>query len=72
VAEVEELRAEAAMTRGRVMCGERVVGEVDLVFSHIDQNLSGLEFPEENFVFTEGFMALLKTAAPQARERIKL
>jgi len=37
------------------------VADIDLMFSHIDQNLAGLEFPEHNFVFTEQFTALLKT-----------
>jgi 3-hydroxyacyl-[acyl-carrier-protein] dehydratase len=71
-AEIEELRDAAAMTRGRITCGERLVGEVDLVFSHIDQNLSGLEFPRENFVFTESFMALLATYTQAGAARIKL
>ena len=31
------------------------------MFSHIDQNMAGLEFPEHNFVFTEQFTELLKT-----------
>jgi hypothetical protein len=31
------------------------------MFSHIDQNLAGLRFPEHNFVFTEQFTELLKT-----------
>ena len=29
------------------------------MFSHIDRNMSGLDFPEENFVFTEDFKNLL-------------
>lgn len=33
---------------------------IDMMFSHIDQNMQGLEFPEENFVFTDQFMDLLK------------
>jgi 3-hydroxyacyl-[acyl-carrier-protein] dehydratase len=36
------------------------VADIDLMFSHIDQNLGGLEFPEHNFVFTEQFTELLK------------
>ncbi len=60
-ATVEQLTDSAAVTTGRVTVGEALVGEVDIVFSHIDQNMSGLDFPEENFVFTENFMALLKT-----------
>jgi 3-hydroxyacyl-[acyl-carrier-protein] dehydratase len=33
---------------------------INLMFSHIDQNRSGLQFPEHNFVFTSQFMALLR------------
>ena len=38
-----------------------LVAEIDLMFSHIDQNMAGLKFPEHNFVFTEQFTELLKT-----------
>lgn len=71
-AQVEQITESAASTHGEIYCGENLVGEVDLVFSHIDQNMSGLEFPEENFVFTEEFMALLNTYTQRATERIKL
>lgn len=37
----------------------RPLGEIDLVFSHIDRNRAGTRFPEHNFVFTDQFMALL-------------
>jgi hypothetical protein len=30
------------------------------MFSHIDRNLAGIEFPEENFVFTDTFKSLLR------------
>ena len=33
---------------------------IELMFSHIDQNRSGLQFPEHNFVFTSQFMDLLR------------
>jgi len=36
------------------------MGEVRLTFSHLDQNRSGLAFPEHNFVFTEQFMNLVR------------
>ena len=36
-----------------------IVAEIDIMFSHIDNNLSGLRFPAENFVFTTGFVDLL-------------
>jgi 3-hydroxyacyl-[acyl-carrier-protein] dehydratase len=38
------------------------IGRVSMMFSHIDQNASGLEFPEENFVFTDNFRTILRTA----------
>ena len=38
------------------------IGAVELMFSHLDQNLGGLEFPEENFVFSENFRMILKAA----------
>ena len=36
------------------------IGRIDLMFSHIDKNMSGMEFPEENFVFGESFRTLLR------------
>ncbi len=40
----------------------RVIGQVDLMFSHIDQNMRGLEFPEHNFVFTDQFFDLMRNS----------
>lgn len=71
-ARIEQISDAGAMTRGQIRCGEELVGEVDLFFSHIDQNMSGLEFPQENFVFNEGFMALLKTYLPNEAARVAL
>jgi len=34
--------------------------EIELMFSHIDQNRKGLAFPDHNFVFTDDFMDLLE------------
>ena len=45
----------------RAAAWERI-GRIDLMFSHIDQNMAGLEFPEENFVFGESFKTLLRTS----------
>ena len=61
-----------ASTSGKIFVGDELVGEVDLMFSHIDQNISGLEFPEENFVFTDEFRALLSTYRGSSNERVKL
>lgn len=60
-AEIEIVSESAASTVGRITIGDELIGEVDIVFSHIDQNMSGLEFPAENFVFTGEFMRLLKS-----------
>ncbi len=38
----------------------RTIGQVDLMFSHVDHNAQGLAFPEHNFVFTDQFMNLLR------------
>ena len=38
------------------------IGRIDLMFSHIDTNISGLEFPQENFVFAESFRTILREA----------
>jgi 3-hydroxyacyl-[acyl-carrier-protein] dehydratase len=59
-AKIETITAEAASTIGRVTRGEDTIAEIDLMFSHIDQNLAGKKFPEENFVFTGMFESLLR------------
>jgi 3-hydroxyacyl-[acyl-carrier-protein] dehydratase len=38
------------------------IGVIELMFSHIDQNMRGLGFPDHNFVFTDQFMNLLKNS----------
>lgn len=37
-------------------------GAIEILFSHIDKNLKGAEFPEHNFVFGESFDMLLKAS----------
>jgi len=58
-ADIESITAEAASTKGKIMRGEQLVAEIGLMFSHIDKNLAGKQFPEENFVFTDMFNSLL-------------
>ena len=58
-AEIANISESAASTRGTVLCNGEPIGQVDLMFSHIDQNLAGTEFPEENFVFTGQFERLI-------------
>ncbi len=58
-AEIETIAPEAAVTKGIVLKNGQPIGRVDLMFSHIDQNLAGAKFPEENFVFTGQFERLV-------------
>jgi 3-hydroxyacyl-[acyl-carrier-protein] dehydratase len=58
-AEIDMVTPEAASTRGIVRKNGQPLGRVDLMFSHIDQNLAGAKFPEENFVFTGQFERLV-------------
>jgi len=60
-ATIDQLSEAGASVSGVVKAGDELVAEIDLMFSHIDQNMAGLEFPEHNFVFTEQFTELLKT-----------
>ena len=48
-----------ASCSGRVSVGDDTVATISMMFSHIDQNMSGLGFPEHNFVFTDQFLELL-------------
>ena len=50
------------LDHGRPSEGWVRIGKIDLMFSHIDQNMAGLEFPEHNFVFGESFKTLLRTS----------
>lgn len=65
-ARVEQMGPSGASTAGTVervdpaTGASRVIGRIDLMFSHLDQNMSGEKFPEENFVFGEGFRTLLR------------
>ena len=62
-AKIESIADEAAGTAGKITCDDKPVAEIDLMFSHIDQNLAGKDFGEENFVFTDIFKSLLRGPA---------
>jgi 3-hydroxyacyl-[acyl-carrier-protein] dehydratase len=66
--EIESIATEAAGTKGKITREGKLVAEIDLMFSHIDQNLGGKEFPAENFVFGPNmsvFDSLLRSARNQ-------
>ena len=67
-AQIETLTNEAAQISGIVFCDGQELGHVDLMFSHIDQNMSGRNFPKENFVFTEDFKSLLRMFSSDAKK----
>ncbi len=62
-AKIESIAPEAAGTSGKITRDDKLIAEIDLMFSHIDQNLGGKKFPEENFVFTDTFKSLMRGAA---------
>jgi 3-hydroxyacyl-[acyl-carrier-protein] dehydratase len=70
-AKIEQLNEQGASIAGVVTvdAGEPVA-DIELMFSHIDQNLAGRAFPEHNFVFTEQFTELLKTYRTAASIKI--
>ncbi len=65
-AQLERMEEQGASTTGivqRQMSADsewETIGRIDLMFSHLDQNRAGLEFPKENFVFAENFKAILQ------------
>jgi len=64
-ATLEQFDAGGAWTRGAVIRqrpgeADHPLATVELTFSHLDQNRAGTRFPEENFVFTEAFMGLIR------------
>ncbi len=74
-AQIGTIAPEAASTNGRITRAGQLVAEIDLMFSHIDHNLAGKRFPEENFVFTGSITPLLRDFAlggmrpePQGKE----
>jgi 3-hydroxyacyl-[acyl-carrier-protein] dehydratase len=67
-ARIERMDAMGASTTGIVSRFDhrdgawREIGAVELMFSHLDQNMQGMQFPEENFVFGENFRTILAAA----------
>lgn len=67
-ATIQQMDTAGASTQGVVeiidpanpSAAPRVLGYIDLMFSHIDRNMAGVEFPEHNFVFSESFVTLLR------------
>jgi 3-hydroxyacyl-[acyl-carrier-protein] dehydratase len=69
-AKIDQVSEQGASIVGRVTVGAEIVADIEMMFSHIDQNMAGLEFPEHNFVFTEQFTELLKTYRIDSKVKI--
>jgi 3-hydroxyacyl-[acyl-carrier-protein] dehydratase len=69
-ARVEQMSEQGASTSGTVKVGDDLVAEIEIMFSHIDQNMGGMKFPEHNFVFTEQFASLLSSYKDNLRVSI--
>lgn len=55
------------LDHAKFAAGYQPLGSIELVFSHLDNNMGGAgqtgrDFPEHNFVFGEGFKTLLRTS----------
>ena len=69
-ASIERIDAGGASTIGTVQRRSNgtdddtwtTIGRIELMFSHVDNNMAGVEFPEENFVFSDNFRTILRTA----------
>jgi 3-hydroxyacyl-[acyl-carrier-protein] dehydratase len=65
-AHVEHLDAAGAATSGTVSRRGpdahdwEEIGKIDLLFSHVDQSLSGVDVPKHNFVFGENLRIILQ------------
>lgn len=58
-ATIESIDEQAAITSGVVLKNDKPIGQVDLMFSHVNQADKTLNLPDHNFVFTDQFMDLL-------------
>ena len=57
---VDEIRPEGASIRGTITRGQETIAEIELMFVHLDKNMSGEDFGGENFVFSAEFVKLLR------------
>lgn len=71
-AEIEHVDPIGVATRGKISALDHVtgtwfhVGEVELIFSHLDQNRAGERFGEDNFVFSDNFKYIMSTVPKPA------
>ena len=75
-AEVERIDDNGASTKGVVhRCNladsgpesEIELARIDMLFSHVDRNRSGITFPDRNFVFTQSIMDMIRRSGFEVR-----
>ena len=79
-ANIEQINEQFAVAAGEVSAsspssdGEKReskhLATIELIFSHLDQNLAGKKFPERQFVLTDIFQVLLRDILPTGGKRI--
>jgi 3-hydroxyacyl-[acyl-carrier-protein] dehydratase len=73
-ADVQQLDRMGAATTGLIEVMDhgaspsafQTIGKIELMFSYLDQNMAGIEFPAHNFVFSDSFRTLLRLSGVQA------
>lgn len=74
-ATIDQFTPAGASTKGTVEIIEpthntpaepEVIGHIDLLFSHLDNNMGGVRYPRQNFVFSESFKTLMHTSGIHA------
>ena len=60
--DIVDMRAEGAVVKGRVMCGEALIAEAEIFFAHLDRNRSRQVFGDDTFVFSGELSYLLGQA----------
>jgi len=60
-AKIITIEKEFARTEGKVWKDGKLLADIEIFFSHIDQNLGGKQFPKDNFVFTDQFRQVLSS-----------
>ena len=60
-ANVESVSDSGAATSGTVEIKDKIIGEIKMLFSFVNQSMSkdGLELPDHNFVFSDDFLKLV-------------
>jgi 3-hydroxyacyl-[acyl-carrier-protein] dehydratase len=63
---IDSIEDSGATTHGVVSKNGKVMGRVDLMFSHVGSGVLKGDVPEHNFVFTDAFKDILATYRLQA------